>query len=244
MLVDVHLLKIAVLGSILFIVGRKLYFFLGYEKGYKCVVLVYHCLFAKWWHAFWPKWPYTRTTPVVAVVSTLIALVFVPFTDDLIVNLTAFYATILLLQEPFTKEEPLLTVEESETYGQTSASSSDFVDDDRSGTVINITLEIKNYGGSQASDPQLKFRIIGTQEKWKNWFNYQDDRGRIGEIGVNNPRKIKLPIDVIEEDSEKQNHLEDLSDYLIEIKVIPSRPKGYLRSRKVIHGRHISEHKN
>jgi hypothetical protein len=209
---------------ILFLVIALLLFNFAYRRGIKPVVRVYSILINPVF-AIWPQWPYRHATWTVGILSSFAFIAFIPLTDQLIVNVTAVYATILFLQESLRNEVPLLDVEFVRSTTTLEYDTS-IVDGDGDGDVIKQLLKIENYGDLEADNIQLKSRSINEQGKiTSDWSSNKISWDNGNQLEPNSETQCEIYVDTVD------NY--DNQVYLTEVRLKPNVRLGHLIVRKI-----------
>lgn len=162
---------------------------------------------------------YQRTLLVTGVAALLAFLVFIPFTSELIVNVTAAYATILLFDSVLGKAAPLLTLSlDGLGFEET--------DDDNEMRSIQVLATSKNIGSAEVEDLECKYRVYDLNgNEVQNWKEKD-----FGDANVKIPShggiyKFQLQLETVEEVKDQQ--------YFIEILMRPTPYQRHLTHRWV-----------
>lgn len=184
-----------------------------------------------WFSHRWPTKAYIHSTLATAIASVVSFFGFIPFTKELIVNVTAVYATILFLNGPLNRPTPLLDIEFKDTP-KSKAHRTSLVDDDSDDTVFKQKIKVENKGDAAAENIQLSYRVIyvdsGEAGSWRD--DGGPDTTHLTKDGDFNQ---DLYLDTLEENDSEH-------EYIIEVKIQPSVREGHLRVRR-FHTAHFSE---
>ncbi|SDM96036.1 hypothetical protein SAMN05192554_110127 [Haloarchaeobius iranensis] len=175
----------------------------------------------------WPSFPYSHSTWVIGFMSVFSFIVFLPFTNRLVVNVTAVYATILFLEGTLRKKVPLLSVQFGENPSWSKEEDTDLVnrDDDY---VLKQQVTLRNSGDADADKVTMKCRVVssesGITQDWER-VEFGGDESFTLESG--GEKKTELFLDSFD-NHEKKN-------YLIEVRAKPNVRQGDLAIRKIHH---------
>lgn len=172
--------------------------------------------------SYFPHWFYIHSVLTRFLAAGFAFVIFIPLTDEWIVNVTAAYATLLLLDSILTSA-PLLRIKRSrDGISENREFDSELFDGDADEPVFEETITIENIGGKKARNPQI-------------WYHVTDSSGeriKSGEIrhnsGVEKGDKIfkDIPIAGADKTDEKQA-------YYVKIKAQPDRQSGFLQTRNI-----------
>jgi hypothetical protein len=179
-------------------------------------------------YRIWPAWPFIHPTWTIAIGSLIAFTAFLPMTNELIVNVTAVYATILLIDRALQNKVPLLKVTFQENPPQSLATDTDLIDNPDCQYVIKQKITIENFGDKRADNLSVKCRAISlTDSITREWKQVTFDGDSNTSIPKDSSREVEFIIDSFDEYTGQE--------YLIEIKAKPSVRQGNLAIRAFHH---------
>ena len=195
----------------------------GYPDTIKLVSLIYQQIYR-----VWPAFIFIHTTWVIASASIISFIIFLPFTDKLIVNITAVYATILFLEGSLRKKVPLLDVSFQDNPPWSMETDTDLIDDPDSQYVVKQKITVENFGDDTADNINVMCRAIcpgkGITREWKR-VTFGNDDAPV--IGPNEEKETELVLDTFDDYSGQE--------YLTEVKAKPNVRQGHLAIRTFHH---------
>jgi len=214
-----------ILAILLFLSGLLILgIILTYRRGWKQSIWVYS-IFLNRIYSFWPRWPFTHATATIGVASTLAFIAFIPLTNELIVNVTAVYATILFFQESLRKKVPLLNLEfirptSTREYDTT------IVEGEGDDDVVKQLIKITNSGDLEADNIQVKSRSVNEQnEITSDWSQSNVSWESENRLPPNDETQCEIYVDTVDKF--------DNQEYLTEIKMKPNIRSEHLAVRKI-----------
>ncbi|WP_440007694.1 hypothetical protein [Halomicrococcus sp. SG-WS-1] len=176
----------------------------------------------------WPTFVFIHTTWVIFIAGILSFIAFLPFTNKLIVNVTAVYATILFLEGTLRTKVPLLDVKFQENPPWSLETDTELIDAPESRFVVKQKITVENFGDDIADNLSVECRAIcpgeGITREWQQ-VNFGDDDAPT--IQDNDRKETELVLDTFNEYTGQE--------YLTEIKAKPNVRQGHLTIRKSHH---------
>ena len=206
--------------KILVAVSLVLIFFMiyhSYSNGKLFIVNVISRV-VNWLSSVYPKQVYVHSTIVTAGAAVVAYLIFLPLTNELVVNITAVYATILFFNATLNNPVPLLDIN-FKNNPKSVASASDLVSDEVNGQAIKQLLRIENHGDTTAESIQLQYRVLERGAVLRKWDSITVDKPNLPPDDFFDQ---EILLDTLSESSEKQK------SYTVEIRVKPSVREGHL----------------
>lgn len=195
-----------------------------YLKGYSNVIKKIGPLYDRF-YGVWPSFLFVHTSWVIAFGAFLVGLVFLPFTDRLIVNVTAAYATVLFLQGSLRTKVPLLNIEFQDNPPWSTEDNTELIDRPESEFVVKQKITVENFGDAPADNLYVKCRVVcpgkGITREWEQVTFGDDDRPS---VQSDEDVETELVLDTFDEYKGQE--------YLVEIKAKPNVRQGHLTLRR------------
>ncbi|SDQ62693.1 hypothetical protein [Natronobacterium texcoconense] len=212
-------------AATIFLVGIIFGLRYAYKNGWPLAIRFIGWFYNRF-YAYWPVFPYSHTSWVIGGASLMAFVVFLPFTDDLIVNVTAFYATILFLEGTLRKEVPILSVEFNQNPPWSKESDTNLVDREDDEFVVKQRIRLENFGDASADNLTVMCRAVcpdsGVTRDWKRVEFGDDEAPR---LEPNDSQHTEVVLDSFDEYTGQQ--------YLTEVKIKPNVRQGHLAIRKL-----------
>lgn len=145
-------------------------FLIYYQKGTPWVVRVTGEVYNRF-HRVWPTFVFVHTSWAILITSAFVYVVFIPYTNRLIVNVTAVYATVLFLQSSLRTEVPLLRANFKDNPPWSIEEDTILVEKPNDDYVIKQELTIENVGDAAADNLIVKCRAVcpsrGVTKEWE-----------------------------------------------------------------------------
>lgn len=180
---------------------------------------------------YFPNWFYYHSVPSRLGGAVIAFLVFVPFTDELIVNVTASYVTLLLLNSVFREPVPLLTISQGvvDDAKKFDTELMNLVDTERCNNqegdeLLKVAVTVKNVGDIKTANLQIRCRVASKKDivpnaEWQTVNLSEQDR--------------VLDVDDKQVEEFVVNCSPDAGTYYVEVRARPTRHKGILQTRKI-----------
>ncbi|MBX0288695.1 hypothetical protein EGH22_20400 [Halomicroarcula sp. F28] len=184
-------------------------------------------------HRVWPAFVFVHTSWAILIASALVYVAFIPYTDRLIVNVTAVYATVLFLQSSLRKEVPLLKAEFKDSPPWSKEEDTALVDSPDDKYVIKQELTIKNVGDAAADNLTVKCRAVcpskGVTKEWER-VKFGDEKA------PSVPKNDSVRTEVVLDSFDDYNG----QVYYTEVRAKPNVRQGHLTTRAF----HLTEPRN
>lgn len=175
-------------------------------------------------HRVWPTFVFVHTSWAILIASAFVYVAFIPYTDRLIVNVTAVYATVLFLQSSLRREVPLLKTKFKDNPPWSREEDTTLVDRPNDDYVIKQELTIENVGDAAADNLTVKCRAVcpsrGVTREWEE-VEFGDEEA------PSVPKKDSVRTEVVLDSFDEYNG----QVYYTEVRAKPNVRQGHLTTR-------------
>lgn len=200
-----------------------------YQKGSPRVVRVTGEVYNRF-HRVWPAFAFVHTSWAILIVSAFVYVAFIPYTNRLIVNVTAVYATVLFLQSSLRTEVPLLRAEFKNNPPWSKEEDTTLIAKPDDDYVIKQELTIENVGDAAADNLTVKCRAVcpsrGVTKEWEQ-VEFGDEEAP--SIPKNDSVRTEVVLDSFDEYNGQV--------YYTEVRAKPNVRQGHLTTRTL----HLTE---
>lgn len=191
-----------------------------YQKGSPRMVRLTGELYNRFYRV-WPTFVFVHTSWAILIASAFVYIVFIRYTNRLIVNVTAVYATVLFLQSSLRTEVPLLRAEFKNNPPWSKEEDTILVDKPDDDYVIKQELTVENVGDAAADNLTVECRAVcpsrGVTKEWE-----QVEFGDEGAPSV--PKNDSVRTEIVLDSFDEYNG----QVYYTEVRAKPNIRQGHL----------------